>query len=187
MPATPPPGEVEETWLDAAPRATPPALDEPPPPKDAWAPPASPRLGLLPSPARASNGGRDPGPEGFDDRLDNFLAKLSGRVSAIATEAISELDPLERLPFRRAGLLIKLGERALREALDANRTSPFVKLTPTQMWVRPFSRAEETPARPPPLGTTRSRRSGRRASRSCRRATCGASGSGAATATRRRF
>lgn len=75
-----------------------------------------------------------PGPEGFDDRLDNFLAKLSGRVAALATEAHARLPPQQRLPARADALLRALGQRKLREALDEARQSDQHKLTPGQLY-----------------------------------------------------
>ena len=90
-----------------------------------------------PSKPRTRNGHpglAPPGAEGFEDRLDNFLAKLSGRVAAIANEAHAALPPTKRLPARRDALVRQLGQRALREALDGVRSSEYVKLTPTQLY-----------------------------------------------------
>ncbi|KAH8050303.1 hypothetical protein JL721_11386 [Aureococcus anophagefferens] len=90
-----------------------------------------------PSKPRTQNGHpglAPPGAEGFEDRLDNFLAKLSGRVAAIANEAHAALPPTARLPARRDMLVRQLGQRALREALDGVRSSEYVKLTPTQLY-----------------------------------------------------
>ena len=75
-----------------------------------------------------------PGPEGFDARLDNFLAKLSGRVAALATEAHARLPPQQRLPARAEALLRALGQRKLREAMEQHRQSEQHKLTPTQLY-----------------------------------------------------
>ena len=75
-----------------------------------------------------------PGPEGFDARLDNFLAKLSGRVAALATEAHARLPPQQRLPARAEALLRALGQRKLREAMEQHRQSDQHKLTPTQLY-----------------------------------------------------
>ena len=100
---------------------------------DAWlgGPPSKKSAPRVPSsPTKAP----PPGEAGFEDRLDNFLAKLSGRVAALSTEMHARLPPQRRLPARRDALLRTLGSRKLREALDRQRSSPFVKLTPTQMF-----------------------------------------------------
>lgn len=68
----------------------------------------------------------------FLRQLDVYLAKLSGRLATMTTKSHARLPAAQRLPSRKAHLLRTLGQHKLREAFEAVRSSPFVKLTPQQ-------------------------------------------------------